>query len=498
MNIFDLFKKSPDYDPNLSWDKILKCWEEHFLGSGQSLESNATFNYELESDTSFDNSLNKCNPMKILYALFDQTLDYGPSKNPFGDFTCVNKDCMKRFSVYGGAKNRWRIPQTADCLSKPFLRFVLKKNLTSLDVQNLLYLLSDCKVEIIIGGQVVLSIEKLLFILIICEKLSNPVKIFDAKKFLESNSMEDIKNMICKTTENGVWINQKYYISDNNSIYLDIPLLIDFFSYNISTILIALQYHDVEYNFIIPDNKIDMISKYIDDIVIMFEEIGIFSNSTRHNLASNSFEFIKMTSKLDYYHCWTGNYMEFSDYDRSKFIFIIVRPSETNNFDSGLLNNIDVDFDITQLPQIINVELEEKYSQKTNGSYVTNFYNKTSSVDLENIWVGQFNSIVIYGIASDGISSMKDWIKVNQECINSVEKLSFKNNTNNNNKNLFDNNYTSNFNPTNTQELYKIVDLNNIKITWSESVIPSNIEIIHIQQNVQRITHGMSGQIFGC
>jgi hypothetical protein len=190
--------------------------------------------------------------------------------------------------------------------------------------------------------------------------------------------------------------------------------------------------------------------------------------------------------------------MEFSDYDRSKFIFIIVRPSETNDFDSGLLNNIDVDFDITQLPQIINVELEEKYSQKTNGSYVTNFYNKTSSVDLENIWVGQFNSIVIYGIASDGISSMKDWIKVNQECIDSIEKLSFKNNTNDNNKNYFDNDYTSNFNPTNTCELYKIVDLNNIKITWSESVIPSNIEIINIQQNVQRITNGMSGQIFGC
>jgi hypothetical protein len=127
---------------------------------------------------------------------------------------------MKYFSVYDGLKNRWRIPRGVDCLSKPFLRFVLKKNLTSLDVQNLLYLLSDCKIEIIIGGQVVLSIEKLLFILIICEKLSNPVKIFDAKKFLESNSMEDIKNMICKPTENGVWINQKYYISDNDSIYL--------------------------------------------------------------------------------------------------------------------------------------------------------------------------------------------------------------------------------------------------------------------------------------
>lgn len=491
MNFFDIFKKSADYDPNLSWNKTIKTWEENVLGSEKYSLSNADFNYELESDTSFSNALiNKDNiNISILPMLFDQNLNPDPNKK--NNFTCINDDVMCKFIKKNEQKikenNSWVIYRSFDCLSKPFIRFVLKKNLTQTDISNLIYLLGDCKINLIIGGNRMISIPKLLFNFLICDKLSNPIKIFDVKSFLESNTMEEIRNKICQLKDKFAYINQKYYVSKSDDLYLDIPLLIDFFSYNMSTLMVALSYHDVKYELIIPKTKINMITKYVDDIVLMFEEIVYADTDFRRNLAQHSFEFIKMNSHLDYFHCWNGNQIISHGQILTKFIFVIVRPSESTNLDLEIINQIDKDIDITQLPQIINVELEEDNWTKYNNN------KKTSLVELENIWVGQFENMVVYGIAADGISSMKNWIHVLDESIGDFEKLSFMKNYNYNKNN---NIHASNFNPANTNEIYKYVNLNQIKIIWSESSIPVNIEIIHIQQNLQRIMSGMTGDAY--
>lgn len=495
MDIFDYFKKSPDYDPNLSWDKIIKSWEENFLSTGESSESNTIFNYDLESDISFNNALINNNLNESLFYLFDKTL----SNEHKEDFTCINKDCMEKFNYYYKTietKNTWHINRKCDYISKPFLRFVLKKNLNDQDLNNLLYLLSDCSFQVEMGGVVMLSIPKLLFIFLICEKILNPIKIFNVHDFLEMYSMEEIKNMISKFTNNSVLINQKFYVSSNNDLYLDIPLLTEFFSYNMSVALISLGLHNLVYNFIIPNTKVNIISKYIDKIVLMFEEIAYSDNSLREKLANSSIEIVKMNSKIDYYHCWTGNHMILNGECRTKFIFVIVRPNETNDFDSGVINYIDRDFDVTQLPQIINVELKENYMNKNN-DYCTIESYKLSLVDLENIWIAQFDNMVIYGIAADGINSMKNWINVNQECLDSIEKLSFSNSKNTNNYKYTNNSkYTNNFNLKNINEIYKVVNLNEIKITWTDSTISTNIEIIHINQNIQMFMGGMTGDYF--
>ena len=124
--------------------------------------------------------------------------------------------------------------------------------------------------------------------------------------------------------------------------------------------------------------------------------------------------------------------------------------------------------------------------------------NKISTIELENIWVGQFDDLVIYGIAADGLSNMKNWIKVQSECIDSIEKMTFKNNDTNTNANK--ENYMNidacNINPNNYENVYSIVNLNSIKIYWSETSIQTNIEVFIINQNVQRICSGMTGEAY--
>lgn len=478
-----ILKKNPEYDPNLSWDKIIKSWEENFLGSNQ---HNYDFSNPLEADNSFDNSLIHGDPFFTMF--FDQNLHPMNANR----FTCINENCMKK--MYNNklnnkisSKNSWTIARHCDYISKPFFRLVLKKNLSEYDIKKLLYLLADCEFTIKIGGLYVFKLPKLLFAYLICEKLSNQIKLFDVKKFLETNTMEEIRKKIYKFSDKSCSINQKYYVSNADDLYIDIPLLVDFFSYNFSTALVALQYNEVKYNLLIPPNKLALISNYLEDIVLMFEELFYAHQNFRKQLVQNTFEFIKMKPQMEYFHCWKGNMMDLYDkwYSHTKFIFIVVRQHETTDIELNIINQTNCDVDISQLPQIIKVELEEVYNLE-NQKHVK----KYSSVQLENIWVGQFDDLVIYGIAADGVSSMKNWIKVQSECIDSIEKMIFvpyDNTTNFNANNLNINNFNN---------VFSIVNLTGIKIYWSETSIQTNVEIFIINQNIQRVMSGMTGDAY--
>jgi hypothetical protein len=483
---FNALKKTPEYDPNLSWDKIIKSWEENFLGSNT---HNDNFSNPLESDSSFSNFLDtKSNNTKsILPMLFDLNL----LPENAHKFTCINEDHMVFYIKNGCSKithkNQWKITRKCDCVSKPFFRIVLKQNLVESDIKKLLYLLADCEFTIEIGGSPMYKLPKLLLAYLVGEKLSNPIQLFDVSKFLESNSMGEIRNKICKLTDKSCLINQKYYVRNSTDLYIDIPLLVDFFSYNMSTSLISFTYHEVEYKLTIPSNKVNLISSYVDDIVLMFEEIVYTDGVFRSQLARNSMELLKMNSEMEYFHCWKGDLIELSErwFFASKFIFVIIRPHEITDLETEVINQIDKDIDISQLPQITRFELEEEYNV---GQFQT--IKKKSLIELENIWVAQFDDLVIYGIAADGISSMKNWIRVQSECIDSIEKISFVNNSNCDIEG-------SNLNLNNYSDVFGIVNLTGIKIYFSQSNIQSNIEIIVVNQNIQRIKYGMTGNFYG-
>lgn len=490
---FDSLKKTPEYNPNLSWDSIIKSWEENFLGSNT---HNQHFSNPLESDYSFSNALDVKADYnhQILLSLFDETLHPDRSDK----FTCINQDCMNKMNkinkmnktntigqILIGEKNIWDVSKNCDYVSKPFFRLVLKPNLSELDIKNLLYLLADSQFSIKMGGCEVFRLPKLLFAYLISEKLSNPIRVFDVKEFLELNTMEYIRNKIFKYTDKASWINQKYYVRNKNDKYIDIPLLVDFFTYNFSTSLISLQYHNIEYNLTIPPNKVNQISKYLEDIVLMFEEVVYADSVFRRQLAQNPYEFLKMNSVMEYFHCWKGNIMELDKYYfASKFIFVVVRKHEITDLDLEIINQTNVDIDISQISQITGIELEEEYNI---GQDIT--CKKKSSIQLENIWVAQFDDLVIYGIAADGISNMKNWIRVQSECIDSIEKMSFKSNENGGI-------YSSNINPNNYNGVFSIVNLTGIKIFWSETSIQTNVEIYVVNQNLQRVMSGMTGDAY--
>jgi hypothetical protein len=498
-SILDTFKNDPNYDPNLSFDKIVKDWEMNFLGNGKHNES---FNYSLETDDSFSNAV-KDNKQNILKGLFDsQFMNYSNTK-----FTCISKDVMYMYDSDKRnkeikSKNSWTLMRSCDCVNKPFFRFILKPNLSENDVEHLLYLLSDCSFEVSMGGSQMLKLDKFLFNFLICQKLGHPIKTINVKDFLEQYTMDEIKSMIVnKQNENIASMNQKYYFHDKNAVYLDLPLLLDFYSYNMSTILIAMQYHEVRYVLDIPQHKLNLINKYVDEIILMFEEVTYGDTSFRRKLATNAYELIKINSTINYWPNLSENKIEFEPkMPYMKFIFVILRQEFVIDQGRDGFKYFDSDIDVTQFPQIIDIEITIPKKSKGVNSYcaINGYY--TKNIALENIWLTQYNNMVIYGIAVDGHSNMNNWVRVSNECIESTDKLNLfsggDSGSSIGNLGLDIKQSVNNLNLENYQEKFSMEHIDKIKILFSDSSVSVNVEVIEIHHNLQRIMSGMTGEAF--
>lgn len=507
-NILGVFKNDPNYDPTLSFDKIVKDWEINFLGNGK---HNDSFNYSLEGDSSFANAIKDNNESNVLKSLFDpQFVNIINGNN--GKFTCIEPDVMYMFNDVNNGNNKeikstnsWTLQRNCDYVNKPFFRFVLKPNLSENDINHLLYLLADCSFVVEMGGSQMLKLDKFLFNFLICQKLNKPINVINVKEFLEQNTTDEIKSMaINKENVNITSMNQKYYFHNKNASYLDLPLLLDFYSYGMSTILVAMAYHEVRYILNIPQHKLNLIKKYIDNIVLMFEEVTYGQTHFRRSLAQNRYEFIKMTSITNYWPNLLENKIVFEPrMPHMKFIFIILRQEFVIDEGRDGFKEFDSDIDVTQFPQLIDVELTiPKKSMVQNNGYnsykIDGYY--TKNIDLENVWLTQYNNMIIYGIAVDGHSNMNNWVRVSNECIESTDKLNlFSGESGSSIRNLGldeKNLSVNNLNLENYQEKFLMEHVDKIKIFFSDSSVRVNVEVIEIHHNLQRTMSGMTGDAY--
>jgi hypothetical protein len=102
---------------------------------------------------------------------------------------------------------------------------------------------------------------------------------------------------------------------------------------------------------------------------------------------------------------------------------------------------------------------------------------------MDNIWLTQYNDMVIYGIACDCHSNMNNWIRVTNECVGSLNEFKLPNRANKTN-NLFN---TNNINFENYQEKFLTESIKSAKILLSDTKINTCIEIVEIQHNIQKI-----------
>jgi hypothetical protein len=428
------------------------------------------FNFN-ENIDNWDNSINKNNEEFNNYKLED---DLSFCNFLLNDINDKLYNIEKQHSFLHITKiqkiNNWELKTGYDSVNKPFLRFTLKKNSTDLDIKKLLNILLDCSITYEIGGNSIIKIEKLLFNFLICKKLNNPINKFDVKEFFKFYTDDEIKAMkIVKKNKNIIVSTQKYNFFENKeAIYIDIPLLFDFYLHNIGAMPKVLFHHRIDYNLFVPENKLELINKYVDNVVLMFDECIVLNNKPKINMYE--YEFLIMQSNYHFFEKINNNIIKFkTDKYLSKFFFIIVRNEE-------LLDNNEI-YNVTQFPQITKIEIR-KYNYDKYKNEITNHL-ITDNVDLSNVWFLQYDNIIIYAVASNCVSNMNNWIRVHKESSESIENLNFSKKYNN---------YEENF-----YVEYKVYD---IAVHFSNSNINVNVEIVEISQNLLRMMCGMAGTCF--
>jgi len=89
------------------------------------------------------------------------------------------------------------------------------------------------------------------------------------------------------------------------------------------------------------------------------------------------------------------------------------------------------------------------------------------------------------------------------EGVESIDNLNLDT-VNNNADCVYDNkNYSkkqgvNNLNSNNYEGMYLVSNLDKIKISWYNSNVPVNVEIIHVNQNIHKMMGGMCGDAYNC
>jgi hypothetical protein len=381
--------------------------------------------YDLECDVDFNNANNNLNyNLNIMSYIFFPNLTNS-------EFTCINKQIM--YSMYEKNKENinnnfynFKLTNIYDVVKKPFLRLILKKNMTELKINNLLDSISKSNIKIILQNNGInYEIFNVNFLLIfsIYKKLGQKINILDVANFLEENTMDDIKKLIDKKTKDFLIINQKYYFADKNDLYLDLPLLYNYFCCKNPISGITKNLNIIFEWWISPEILSDYILK---NPVLMFEEIIFYDLIKRNSLTEfKCMNFNKILRSKEWLHSkHLTIYHSFYNYNVD-FLFVEITKLTNNvNFkDNSSLNfviDFDIDFDITktktfkpifcpndcdisEYPQLLDIEIFN-----TNESFINNI--PDSYIDIQNVWVSQYNDVIIYGIAVDGVSNMNNWI----------------------------------------------------------------------------------------
>lgn len=475
MDIMKFFLSDPNSNDPTSQDvdffQRLNQFDENALG-----EFNEP-NYSLETDPSFEN----CTKEKFDYALepFDCTLNQN-------NFTNINLVQANGLGEFGQGSNGIKPIQTlsvkriSDSIGKFSLRLSLKQSCSKESFGTILNLLADASVKIEIGGSPHFQIPKLLLVYLICSELGINIEYLDAQVFNSTYSKDEIKSMIrTKREESWVYTN-KYYFETSNSRYIDIPLLDQFLSYDMPIPIIALSYHDTRFTVSIPSST--ELNKYIESIHIISENIIYLDKEKKEKMRRKAHELVKMNFSMYYTHGFTSQ--TFKEYGQhfSKFMFVFIRPSSSNQ-----------DIGKTDLPTIQSVEIEIDNSTYDNltvpGSQPLRPRN-TYTIEQTNMYLAEYDNIYVYGIALDAQSNMKNWVKIVNECNDLYKTLANAEYTNPGIP-------ITNLNTWASTQTFKCVNVDRFRIHLSNYSIPVNIEVFIGTQNIQRVMSGMSGEVFG-
>ena len=355
---------------------------------------------------------------------------------------------------------RTRVSRSSNSISSAFyLR--LKVN-TCDDVSAILDHIQHMHVYLEIGGSQIITIPTLTLNFLILEKLqemgrkkTKGINIFNLREWKQSKTEEDIKNTVIIHQNEAASCINRYFVAHQDDIYLDIPLLFDFFSYGIDLCLVALQYHDVNIVFMLPPENYQILQGMISSDMYVYPECSTVLDASKSQEATRTpTENVLMQCNTQLHTVSPNNIINIRGNTNTKFLFVIIKSSEP-------------DLDVIELPEIAHVTIATKtlehHELDTNMFYVADYDKK----------------IRLYVISPDPDQDTRGWIEIIKEFKGTDHDTAFRRNNCTNARIQFP--------PTNIDMFF--VKLN----SWEPHV---TVETHVITQNIMRTMSGMSGLVY--
>lgn len=351
--------------------------------------------------------------------------------------------------------------RTADVSSMSmFLRLKIKHRD---DIEEILDTIQYAKAYLEIGGQRVFSIPNLTFNFLILEKLQEMgrskdmgINYFNYEEWSEGLTEDEISNIVTTNNDSNTVVHHRYFVDDKHDMYLDIPLLFDFFSYGAD--LISLQYHAIAVELSMPQPVADHLKTLLAEPnmwLYNWNEVLYKTNEGRELVESEEVRELAVTrcdshnNQIDP----TNNRIKIYGNAGTKFLFVMIRSNEA-------------DIDVTGLPEIV------KGNAVIRGSGLV-------ELDSDMFYVADYDKkIRLYAISPDPEQDMRRWVQIVDEFKAEDHKQGM---------------HTTKGNKKSIDLQFSPMDVDNIILEFSHAAPHIEVQTHLITQNILRILSGMAG-----
>lgn len=284
------------------------------------------------------------------------------------------------------------IARQSDVIGGYYLRLELKRS--DADPKQILNLLSSASVDLQIGASAVLTIPSLLINYIILQQLEEHgrdetcgINVVHLPDILQQHTEEELKALVYQAdTNNETRKFTRFHVDNPEAYYLDIPLLLDFFSYGNTIPLVALPYHEVALELKMPEEAAVQLEKYAKWCYLDVDHQIYHQTGVRRDLTQAEHSYYTTNCRRELHALSPEERITVKGASFTKFLMVLIRSHSVDPVD---------------LPEILTVTLSHE----------------TTAIELDTsmFYVADYNSGVRLYVISPNDADMSDWCALSTE-----------------------------------------------------------------------------------
>jgi hypothetical protein len=418
-----------------------------------------------ETDPDLDGSLDKHTGMNNEYVTIDSQIlslsdNIGRSSDPS---TVPGLSGLRGFECKISNNMSIVLPRRHNTIS---MSMMLRMKIRSADdIVAILDTIQYAKVTLSMGGHIIYTIPNLTLNFLILEKLQEMgrskdrgITTFNHREWSSGLTHEEMRAIITTNNDDNICIHNRYHVDSPDDVYLDIPLLFDFFSYGTDLCISALIWHEARITITVSEPIAEKLKTLVTEPKIWLtpESSAMYTSNALTDLTNDTMNMVTMCSSMNHQIDPMSDRIQVIGDTAVKFLFIMIRSSEP-------------DIEVTELPEITSIQIQYRY-------------NNFTELDTDMFYVADYDkSIRLYVVSPDPEQDMRRWVDILNECKPTDHRIGM---------------HQQHDNTKGMNLIFKPINLESMIIQFSHNAPHIEVQVHTILQNVLNTKEGMGGLKF--